>query len=417
MKRVLKKYFIPHADNNYHPHILHTKRAIFYGAVFLILKLIVVLFVLALPARVFVLDDVLANEQKKIIALTNELREQKGLKPLIEVAKLDLSAQNKADDMAKYSYFSHTSKEQKTVSDLVRGSGYSYSVVGENLAMGFSGAGDLMNAWIKSPTHYANLVDTDFLEFGAGLESGEYDGIDTVYVAEHFAAPRVVEKVSAKTVPVTQVKTTKINVVPAVENTVSAKEVPLSPPAVVLAEKEIVAPSVVKEEVFFNSVNSHVYWLEDNGKTNLYVRAEIFGEVKSGAVVVGGHTIQLARTEGNRFDGKLTVDEPADNFFRVIISPVIKIIGKDGKLTESLISWYNVKVASPSPWQIYFHAKNTLDPITNIFSVSRIVYLAIIIFFTLVLVLNIFIEIKKQHYHIILQTTGLLGLLFALYLV
>jgi len=57
MKRALKKYFIPHEENNYHPHILHTKRAVFYGAVSLVLKMVVVLFVLALPARVFVLPD------------------------------------------------------------------------------------------------------------------------------------------------------------------------------------------------------------------------------------------------------------------------------------------------------------------------------------------------------------------------
>jgi hypothetical protein len=55
MRQALKKYFIPHADNDYHPHILHGKRAIFYSAFFVSLKIILFIFALALPSTVFVL--------------------------------------------------------------------------------------------------------------------------------------------------------------------------------------------------------------------------------------------------------------------------------------------------------------------------------------------------------------------------
>ena len=80
------------------------------------------------------------------------------------------------------------------------------------------------------------------------------------------------------------------------------------------------------------------------------------------------------------------------------------------------VDWFNVKIVSPTPWQKYLQAKDTLSVITNIFSVSHWVYLVFIIFFAGALILNIFVEFKKQHPHIILQTIGLLGLLACLFI-
>src|SRR3989338_6654776 len=108
MRKTLKKYFIPHKENNYHPHILHTKRAVFYGAFFVAMKLIVVAFALFLPLEVFLMPDVLAEEQKQIIALVNETRNKNGLPNLGEIDLLDRSSDDKATDIAVNQYFSHT---------------------------------------------------------------------------------------------------------------------------------------------------------------------------------------------------------------------------------------------------------------------------------------------------------------------
>jgi len=58
IRRVLKNYFIPHVKNGYHPHILHTKRTIFYSLFFLLTKMMVVLFVVLLPLETFSLPEV-----------------------------------------------------------------------------------------------------------------------------------------------------------------------------------------------------------------------------------------------------------------------------------------------------------------------------------------------------------------------
>ncbi len=399
MRHTLKTYFIPHAENNYHPHMLHTKRAVFYGAFFVSLKIIVFLFALALPARVFVLPDVLAQEQKKIIALTNDVRAQKGLEPLAEIAKLGTSSQSKADDMAKYSYFSHVSPEQKTVSDWIKASGYSYKFAGENLAMGFSTASDVVNAWIKSPTHYANLIDADFLEIGVGMQTGQYADIPTVYVAQHFGQP---------TVQVTPASTPAPKVIVPTPKTVTLQ---LAEPEQVLAVKEEVS---VLPALTYHDDQSRLYWQDHEDGTLLTAYVKMSGLVRSAVVTVGTHEMELTTNNDEDYRSSLVVSQSSDDLFRVITPASIHITGADGREIQSQLNWYNVKVVSPTPVETYVRSKDSLSPLTSIFSITRGIYIFGIIFFSLALILSIFIEFKKQHPHIILQTGGLLSLLVLL---
>lgn len=228
MKKTLKKYFIPHRANNFHPHILHTKRAIFYSLIFLCSKIIIVLFAVLLPVGVFVLPDVLAEQQKQIVALTNKARAEKNLPPLAMSGKLETSAQYKADDMSQKQYFAHTNNK-KGLSGWLRDAGYAYHVAGENLAVGFSSAEEVVNAWKNSPTHYANLVDADFTELGIGLSGGVYNGRATVFIAQHLAEPftfAVIEKPAVKKIEkksfVAEVKT--VNIADGVSSTPVASE-------------------------------------------------------------------------------------------------------------------------------------------------------------------------------------------------
>ncbi|OGH92724.1 MAG: hypothetical protein A2563_03575 [Candidatus Magasanikbacteria bacterium RIFOXYD1_FULL_40_23] len=197
MKKVLKKYFIPHKENNFHPHILHAKRAVLYSLVFLLMKVILVAFVILLPTGVFVLPDVLAEEQRQIVALTNIARREKGLPALVVSSKLDLSSQNKANDMAEKSYFAHA-REEKSLSSWLKGANYKYLVAGENLAVGFSSAEEIVKAWKNSPTHYANLIDPEFKDLGVGLSGGIYNGRATVFVAQHLGAQVAAVKTGAQ---------------------------------------------------------------------------------------------------------------------------------------------------------------------------------------------------------------------------
>lgn len=330
MRRTLKKYFIPHHENNYHPHILHAKRAVFYGSVFLLAKVMLVAFVILLPTEVFVLPDVLAEEQRQIVALTNETRIENGLPVLTVVEKLNTSAQYKANDMAEKEYFAHT-ENNKTVTSWLKLSGYEYETAGENLAVGFSTAQDIVDAWKKSPTHYANLVDTDFMNLGVGLTGGIYNGQPTVFIAQHLASPISVNEVVKKPA--------KVAVKPKV------KENP---------EKTVDKPADV---------------------------APIVTETDSVLPSTAAVSVLSAKVEN--------------------IPPTAAPV---------------MNIKAPTPIEKYIQAKSVLSPITNIFKVSKNIYFVAICFFVLALLLNIIIEIRKQHPHVILQTSGLIALLVVLWI-
>lgn len=89
---IFRKYFIPHEGNNYHPHILHTKRAVFYGGFFVALKALVIAFAVLIPTEAFLSPDVLAAQSRQIVTLVNNLRVGNGLKPLSDAVSLDASA-------------------------------------------------------------------------------------------------------------------------------------------------------------------------------------------------------------------------------------------------------------------------------------------------------------------------------------
>jgi hypothetical protein len=94
--------------------------------------------------------------------------------------------------------------------------------------------------------------------------------------------------------------------------------------------------------------------------------------------------------------------------------PTLKIVGVDGGENVYPLRWYSVKVVSPTPLEIYTKSRDYLAPISNIFSVSNWIFLSAIAFFAATLFLSIVIEIKKQHPHIIVQTSALLCLLVVL---
>ncbi len=374
MKEAIKKYFIPHEGNDYHPHILHPKRAIFYSLFFVLLKGLLVLFVLLLPTQVFVLPEVLTTEQIKLINLTNDLRAKNYLPSLKEEVLLDKSAYFKAEDMAVNKYFSHTGPDNHNLAYFLNQAGYPYNVAGENLAMGFTSAEEVLAAWIKSPTHYANLLDRDYEELGVGLEMGNYGGESVVYVAEHFGQRASGGKV--------------------------------------LASKGV-AKTVLDE------TKSFVAW-EKIGEDITRLKAEVAvqGPVKTAYVEVGDIRIPLQEeVKSGVLRGEQAVIRPVESFFTIVVSPIVKIESPTGEQIVENVPWKEVLVVSPTPVEKYVRAKSVLGGITGIFKFSDWVYYGFIGFFALALGLMIGIEARRQHHHIIAQTLAVLMLLVVLVLI
>jgi uncharacterized protein YkwD len=399
----LKDFFIPHEGNNHAPHMLHPKRAVLYGGVFVATKAIVFVTILFLPLQAYMLPDVLAEQERQLDTLINDLRAQKDLPSLPTNAQLTTSSQLKADDMVASSYFSHTGPDDHTFKYFLNQAGYEYRVAGENLAMGFANAPDVMQAWGQSPLHYRNLIDSDFVEMGLGISSGNYKGKDTVFIANHFGQPLTYNpQVDA---PLTKAAAEKITP----KQTVN-----------VLGEKETVTPAPLqpeKTEIIYDREKSSVSWRASGQQTTFIATAAISGKPVEVTVTIKGNVmpLHLAEGESGMYTGSLTVAEPIDNFFNVVIDPSIAITAPDGTVNIDTIPWYEIKIVNKTPTQLYLDAHTMLSGLLSpIFAAERAVYIFGIVFFSIALLLNIFIQIRKQHPHIIIPTSLVIILLVAL---
>jgi uncharacterized protein YkwD len=127
----------------------------------------------------------------QIIYWTNYYRAQNGLKALTTNTTLAKAAQGKVDDMFKNQYFEHVSPAGVTPSELVSSFGYSYKVTGENLALGdFVNEKELVDAWMSSPGHRANILNKDYTEIGVASGLGKYQDRELTWLSvQEFGKP------------------------------------------------------------------------------------------------------------------------------------------------------------------------------------------------------------------------------------
>lgn len=129
----------------------------------------------------------------EIIDATNKERTKAGLTPLATNTRLIQSAKKKVDDMIALQYFEHTSPTGKTVSDLADEQGYSYIILGENLAVGdFLTTAELLDAWMKSPGHKANIMNPQYQEIGVYARQAVYEGNRVWFAVQHFGTSQSV---------------------------------------------------------------------------------------------------------------------------------------------------------------------------------------------------------------------------------
>lgn len=119
--------------------------------------------------------------QQQVVDLVNVERAKRGLKPL--AAKQDLTnvAMIKAQDMYKNRYFSHTSPTYGSPFNMMRKYGISYTAAGENIAMGQSTAAQVVQDWMNSPGHRANILNGNYNEIGVGIYQS-YKGYGYIWV-------------------------------------------------------------------------------------------------------------------------------------------------------------------------------------------------------------------------------------------
>lgn len=127
-----------------------------------------------------------------ILELVNADRRATGLESLTLNETLSTAAQAKLDDMFERGYFAHTSPSGETPWYWVQQSGYSYQYAGENLAINYATAEKQHAAWMGSPTHRANVLNSQYQETGIAVRNGKMNGETVTITVELFGAPRAV---------------------------------------------------------------------------------------------------------------------------------------------------------------------------------------------------------------------------------
>jgi len=119
-------------------------------------------------------SDVNAFEQE-VVKLTNAERTKAGLSPLQTDDKLMAAAREKSQDMQNNNYFSHTSPTFGSPFDRMKALGIAYKSAGENIAQGQRSPQEVVQAWMDSPGHRANILNGKFTHIGVGyVKSGNY---------------------------------------------------------------------------------------------------------------------------------------------------------------------------------------------------------------------------------------------------
>ncbi len=121
---------------------------------------------------------------------TNYQRKQNGLSYLQLNASLNQAAEQKLSDMFTLQYFEHVSPSGKGPSDLAGDVGYAYVIVGENLALGnFENDKALVEAWMNSPGHRENILNSKYEEIGIAVGKAMFEGREVWLAVQSFGTP------------------------------------------------------------------------------------------------------------------------------------------------------------------------------------------------------------------------------------
>lgn len=121
------------------------------------------------------LDPSVAGFEQEVIRLINEIRADNGLNTLSHHWQLSRVARFKSQDMRENRYFAHNSPVYGTPFQMIRSFGISFRSAGENIAKGYHTPRSVVNAWMDSPGHRSNILNSAYTHIGVGYDpAGHY---------------------------------------------------------------------------------------------------------------------------------------------------------------------------------------------------------------------------------------------------
>lgn len=147
----------------------------------------------AVSASVATVLDFVSQMESQIHARTNEARAQNGLPPLSNSTSIAAVARTHSLDMLVNDYFTHNDSSGCDPGCRLTRAGYAWSYYGENIYMMWGNqitpadaAKKIVDNWMASPAHRANILKASFTHEGVGVAVRG----TTMYVTSDYATPR-----------------------------------------------------------------------------------------------------------------------------------------------------------------------------------------------------------------------------------
>lgn len=183
MFSILRNLLLPNYKNKRRSHIF--QRSAFSACiVFLVIinSFSAIFFSSIKPAVASAIDTA------RLIELTNQERTTRGLNTLVLDQRLTNAAANKGADMFAKQYWAHYGPNGETPWQFIKAAGYNYVYAGENLAKDFTSTDPIHTAWMNSPSHRDNIINTHYQHIGIAAIDGVFDGKQTTIVVQMFGS-------------------------------------------------------------------------------------------------------------------------------------------------------------------------------------------------------------------------------------
>lgn len=175
--------FIPRSSNNHKAKLLHSSSLLVIASLLVVWQGILTFLPSIGPNILGYAAQISPDE---IIRFTNEKRTSAGLSALTLNTTLSSAAYTKGRDMIERDYWAHVAPDGTQPWKFFSDAGYRYRYAGENLARDFTNPTSTVNAWMDSPTHRENILNSKYKEIGIGVIEGDLAGVDTTIVVQFF---------------------------------------------------------------------------------------------------------------------------------------------------------------------------------------------------------------------------------------
>lgn len=240
MYNALHHLLVPSHKNNFRARALHLDVLTGILVLFTIFS-----FTFSRPAVLGIATDVTIQ---RLLDRTNEERRNAGLGNLSLNNQLSSAAQGKAQHMFTNNYWDHFAPDGTSPWDFINNSGYKYKFAGENLAYNYMFSDDVVNAWMNSPSHRANILRSEYTEVGFAVQNGNLLGEDTTLIVQMFGTPQqsnqIVPVAQAEEIAQPKQETQQENIQPTAAQKIVQKAAPSIAPTSVPTSEPTSEPTI-----------------------------------------------------------------------------------------------------------------------------------------------------------------------------